>query len=101
MRSGHNDFSKVISSSKKVTKMRFVILSPTLAFSLENSCAGNPEFKKCEEFYTELYYKCLSKCEEPLCSTDCNRELGNNLENCPCKVRLEDCLTQNFEFSMV
>ena len=80
--------------------MKFVFLLPTLAFSLEDSCAGNPEYKKCEESCTEIYYECLSKCEEPLCSTNCNRELGNNLENCPCKVILENFVTQNFEFFM-
>ena len=66
--------------------MRLVTFLPILVFSIEENCVESQDYKRCEDFYTEVYYDCVSKCDEPSCSTNCNRELGSNLENCPCKV---------------
>merc|ERR1711935_573003 len=39
----------------------------------------------CQSEYEENYYSCLVQCEDdPVCTSQCRRELDTNLENCPC-----------------
>ena len=48
-----------------------------------------PSYDICEEFYSEVYTKCLTSCQpsDLFCLATCGREYETNLETCPCQIK--------------
>ena len=68
----------------------------SLPFSVEKTdqCLGdldeNPSYKMCEEKANSDFYDCVFECSpnDSVCRSECNRDLVEQTEKCPCKVNL-------------
>ena len=69
----------MIEIMKKLLKILFLSLSGRRVRALKD------DYDICEQYFQEKFYTCVMLCDsaDPVCFSECNRELIESLEKCP------------------